>query len=586
MRTGLLIAASITLLACSSDASRFDGGIGSGDATVNPVDGGGSDAVLGASDAPTQSGGGCSADLRNVLGADGGVIETCDENSACSAGKCVPACDAAAASKGNVGCTFLASTPSFIMNRKPPCYVVFVANAWPKAATLKVERDGTTLDVTQFGRIASATGSAATWSKVPATGVPPGEVGVLFLSHDTNGCPVTPAVTSSAAVYTGTALATGRGKAFRITSNVPVSAYDILPYGGASSFLPIAQLLFPTTAWGDNFVAALPPSSNRGARTFEAHWAQVIADEDNTEVSIVPNVVLPSGTGVAQGPANVKTTYTLSAGEFIQWQNPGDMSGSVLSATKPIAFMGGQTYLCWDTATTKGGGCDSVHQLVQPVSALGSEYLGVPYRTRLKDSSTESIAYRIVGTVDGTQLTFDPPVAAAPTQLGLGTVATFEATTPFIVRSQDVAHPFFTAQIMAGYGPSLVAGDEEFTHLMPPAQFLQHYVFFTDPTYTETYLVVVRAKGASGFQNVNVACSGNVTGFASIGTSGNYEYAYVSLVKDGVGVGGCKNGPQSATSAGAFGITVWGLGVAASYGYPAGGNVATINQVVVPAVPR
>ncbi len=72
----------------------------------------------------------------------------------------------------------------------------------------------------------------------------------------------------------------------------------------------------------------------------------------------------------------------------------------------------------------------------------------------------------------------------------------------------------------------------------------------------------------------------------SLGTGGNYEVAYVSLVENGVGVGGCKNGPQVATSAGAFGLTVWGLGTAASYAYPAGGNVATLNDVVVPAVPR
>ncbi len=583
IRASLGATSFLFFIACSNDASRFDGG--NGDATVNPVDGGGSDAVLGATDSG-DPGGGCSADLRSVIGADGGVIETCDPSSACSRGKCIPACEAAAVSKGNVGCTFLASTPSFITNRKPPCYAVFVANAWPKDAAIKVERDGTTLDVTQFGRIASATGTAATWSKVPSTGIPPGEVGVLFLSHDTSGCPVTPAVTSSTAVYTGAALATGRGRAFRITSDVPVSAYDILPYGGASSFLPSAQLLFPTNAWGNNFVAALPPSSNRGKREFEAHWAQVIANEDNTEVSIVPNVVLPSGTGVAQAPANVTTTYTLSAGEFIQWQNPGDMSGSVLSSNKPIAFMGGQTYLCWDTATTKGGGCDATHQLVQPVSALGSAYVGVPYRTRLKDNSNESVSYRVVGAVDGTTLTFDPSILGAPASLPLGTVVTFEATTAFSVRSQDASHPFFIAQIMAGYGPSIVAGDEEFTQLMPPEQFLPRYVFFTDPTYTETYLTVVRAKGKAGFQNVNVACSGNVSGFTSIGTGGDFEYAYVSLVKDGTGVGGCKNGPQSASSAGSFGITVWGLGPAASYAYPAGGNVATINQVVVPAVPR
>src|SRR5262249_1375410 len=40
-----------------------------------------------------------------------------------------------------------------------------------------------------------------------------------------------------------------------------VSAYDILPYGGALSYLPSAELLLPTTAWGTNYVAAGPQPS-------------------------------------------------------------------------------------------------------------------------------------------------------------------------------------------------------------------------------------------------------------------------------------------------------------------------------------
>jgi hypothetical protein len=46
--------------------------------------------------------------------------------------------------------------------------------------------------------------------------------------------------------------------------------------------------------------------------------------------------------------------------------------------------------------------------------------------------------------------------------------------------------------------------------------------------------------------------------------------------------GTCDNGPHTASSAGPFGLMVWGLDSASSYGYPAGGNIATINTVVVP----
>ena len=48
----------------------------------------------------------------------------------------------------------------------------------------------------------------------------------------------------------------------------------------------------------------------------------------------------------------------------------------------------------------------------------------------------------------------------------------------------------------------------------------------------------------------------------------------------------CENGSQTAESEGRFGITVWGLDTFASYAYPAGGNAAPINTVVVVPVPK
>jgi hypothetical protein len=45
----------------------------------------------------------------------------------------------------------------------------------------------------------------------------------------------------------------------------------------------------------------------------------------------------------------------------------------------------------------------------------------------------------------------------------------------------------------------------------------------------------------------------------------------------------CNNGPHSAKSNGPFGLMVWGEDCWSSYAYPAGGNIAVINDVVVPA---
>src|SRR5690606_17152765 len=101
------------------------------------------------------------------------------------------------------------------------------------------------------------------WAPVPAEGLGAGEVAVLFLSSHPNavhpetmqfvGCPVPDAVGAATQVD-----ASGRGFNFHVSSDIPLTAYDIAPFGGALSYIPSAELLFPTSAWGTNYVAVLP----------------------------------------------------------------------------------------------------------------------------------------------------------------------------------------------------------------------------------------------------------------------------------------------------------------------------------------
>lgn len=555
---------------------------------------------------------GCSPDLQSVVDANGNVVLKCPVDQGCSGGACVPACQAAADSKGSIGCDFWAPDPPFLSNGggsqlDGPCYAVFLANTWGRSAKITVTRGGQPLDVTQFGRIPKGIAPNTTYDPLPAEGVPPNEVAVLFLSHKpgvTNftslECPVPPAVLADTAVS-----ATGKGQAFRVALDTPVSAYDILPYGGAASYLPSATLLYPSTAWGTNYYAVAPHNTGSGSL-----WAAVVAREDNTVIQVAPAASLPGGTGVAPAPQGQTTSYTLDAGEIIQWLDPNfnslaDPTSAVFESDKPVGLWTGNTYLGVSTATSPGGGGqDSAHQQIAHVKALGNEYVGAGVVTRLPANQPESVPYRLLGVVDGTQLTWDPsPPAGAPSTLGAGQVAEFETTQTFAVRSQDEDHPFAFTQYLPGTpgsgslqgcgptppfpGMTCGLGDEEWVALIPPKQYLHRYVFFADPTYATTNLVIVRVKGTSGFSDVDVACLGGpVSGWQPIGNGGLYEYAHVDLVRGTVPVANCNTSRHEATSNGAFGVVVWGTDWYSSYGYPAGGNIGTINDVVVPPDPK
>jgi hypothetical protein len=617
----LAVAFLLTSACGSSNATgAADGGVTRGDGSkagdartqrdTGPIlggkDGGGS------SDAASSFG--CSADLRSVVNASGAVVTTCPNDQGCAAGQCIAACAAAAASHGSLGCDFWVGTPvtyDVEEGQAQPCFAMFVANTWPVAATLEVTRAGKTYDPTTFGYVPSQT-PAAMWPALGAAGVPVDEVGVLYLSGAPNvyfaedptdllSCPQNTATGGSTEL-----VGTGKANAFHVTSSVPVTAYDIFPFGGARSFFPSAELLYPSSAWGTNYVVLATPTGT--ASPSRLKFADVLAYEDGTKVTLSPAVALPGGGGYPAVAANTSTTFTLNAGEYAHFETDPtstDLSGSVVLASNAVSVTAGEDFFRLQPFSEPGG--EATHAQIAPTSALGHDYAVSPYTTRRKDLAEESIAYRIVGIVAGTTLTFDPAVPSAPASTGQSQIADFQVTGPFRVTSQDKDHPFSIAQVMStgnvnvdggadGFrsdcatiqymSEPMACGDEDFVPLVPPAQFLSKYVFFTDPTYSTTTLDLVRVRGPSGFEDVTIDCLGILTGWTAIDAAGQYEYARADLLRavppgttpDG---GTCTNGRHVASSNAPFGLVVYGLDTYSSYGYPAGGNAAVLSGVVV-----
>jgi hypothetical protein len=297
----------------------------------------------------------------------------------------------------------------------------------------------------------------------------------------------------------------------------------------------------------------------------------------------------------------MKVTYSLQAGEFLQITQPSDLTGTLIQATSPVGVFG--AHACMEVPYNQAD-CDSAQQQLPPIKAMGSEYVGVRYRGRSggldAGSQDESVPWRLVGAVDGTNLTWLPsaPPGAPSNPLNLGDVKEFSSPGPFVVQSQDSDHPFYLGAYMTGGGATPDgglgfggAGDPDWVNVITPAQYLDHYVLFTDQTYPETNLVLVRtpSKLDGGFGEVTLYCAGDagpqvLSGWQSIG---GYEYTRVDLSTGNfMPVAGCTNGRQELTSPLPFGVTVWGWGNTqqtkyVSYAYPAGAGFQHINMVVI-----
>jgi IgGFc binding protein len=557
----------------------------------------------------------CSSDLHSVIGCDGSLVQTCAANEGClPGGTCGPACASASANQSTIGCDYYSVNPDVIQGGIGQCFAAYVANTWDAPVSITVEWGGMTLDASGFARIPSGSGPAITYAALPGGQLPAGQVAILFLADFNAGgsnialtCPtgITPAVTTSDAAVHGTAM----GTAFHITTSAPVSAYDIYPYGGGQTALASATLLLPTSAWDTNYIAVDAFTSSVIAQEAGAQpTLDIVAQEDGTTVTISPVAAIVGGTGVAPANAGALATYSLTKGQVLQFTQQDELTGSAIQANKPIGVWGGASCLNIDTNTCC---CDAAHQEVPPVKALGYEYVGVIYRNRDDTATTdETPPWRFVGAVDGTDLTYDPaPPPGAPLTLSSGQLVQFNASGPFVVKSQDDKHPFYVSAHMSGcetyFGPEDCRGDPEYVNVVPAQQYLSSYVFFTDPTYPETNLVIVRTKGSSGFADVSLDCAGTLAGWKPVGTSGAYEYTRIDLVRhDFDPQGGCNNGRHEIKSTAPFGVTVWGWGSAetggiygdpgaggffsqaVSYAYPAGMSVKPINSVVIVPEPK
>ena len=591
--TPLALLSSLALFACKATTTTPSGSGGQGGAGASggttSQGGNGAFGGVGGFGGLGGSGGGCglscTADLKKVIDCNGVLVKECGSDQGCANGQCIDdPCEAAKLSSSSLGCDYWALKTDIISDATGACFAAFVANTWTSPVKIQVDYKGATLPVASFARIPSGQGQGLTYAPYdPAVGLPPGEVAILFLARNSSGfgflpnCPV-PAALSVDGGISGT----GIGDAFHITTDRPVVAYQILPYGGGSSAATSATLLLPTSVWDTNYVAINAYPASQIAPAYPS--LNVLAHEDGTEVTILPKVAIQGGNGVPSAAANTPATYLLNRGNYLQITQGPELSGSPIQSNKPVGVWGGAS--CLNVPVTAYA-CDSAQQQIPPVKAMGNEYVGVRYRGR--GGQEETPPWRIIGMVDGTSLTYEPaPPPGAPQALSLGQVFEFNTAGPFIVRSQDADHPFYVAAYMTGGEQFNGEGDPEWVNVIPAAQYLDSYVLFTDPTYSETELVMVRRPSKDGnFADVFLDCLGPVGGWQPIGP---YQWTRVDLVTGNFqNVGNCSNGRHELKSELPFGVTVWGWGSNkssffteyVSYAYPAGASVAKINEVVV-----
>ena len=372
----VLAVASVCAVGCggSNDGSGFadsDGGGGGNDGSL-VTDGGTDDVghIVFESGPPCAVH--CSADLHQILDCNDKVYKTCAADQGCGGDTCVAPCDAAKANKSSVGCDYYAVNPDTGF-AAGACFAAFIANTWTSPVTINVDYAGQALTAVSFTRVPQGSGQTITYQPLTNGQLAPGQVAVVFLAQFgpqklyTPACPagITAGVTNVDAAPHGTSI----GKAFHITTNAPVVAYDIFPYGGGVSAITSATLLLPTTAWDTNYIAVDAYSAvAAGQAGYNTPFLDVVAAENATKVTISPTAAIVGGAGVAPTAKGTPISYMLDKGQVLHFNQEEELIGSPIQSDKPVAVFGGNACM---NVPLGASACDAAHQQIPPVKALG-----------------------------------------------------------------------------------------------------------------------------------------------------------------------------------------------------------------------
>jgi hypothetical protein len=320
-------------------------------------------------------------------------------------------------------------------------------------------------------------------------------------------------------------------------------------------FTTDGYLALPTALLGTEYIVLgyqNSPDINDPTQPVGGTQFAIVATEDNTRVTILPT--LTTGSRVAGVPYEVVMqegqTYRLMNVDSLN----GDLSGTTITADKPIAVFGGH-----QCANVPPGvfACDHLVEQLPPVNQWGRQFVTMPLASRSVGDT-----FRILAMTDDTLLAVNGEVVA---RLNRGQ---FHERTNVGPTQITASQPVLVAQYANGSAFDGTTGDP-FMMLVPPAEqfgasytvgtprLFDYFAFQYADIFANHLTLIVRTNGTGAIQidGIPVAASA----FQPIGASG-YSGAHVPV----------NPGTHRLTGGVPFGVSLYGWAPFESYAYIGG----------------
>ena len=340
--------------------------------------------------------------------------------------------------------------------------------------------------------------------------------------------------------------------AYRVVSDIPVTAHQFNPLGNELVYSNDASLLLPITALGTEYRVLAWPQSR--ADILPGFLAVAAVDPGATEVTVTVASNTRAGGDIPALSAGQSLTRTLQQNEVLAIQTAGlasDLSGSLVTADKKVAVYGGAECANVPLNVTA---CDHLEEQMFPVAAWGRTYLAAKSKPR----NTEPDVWRVLASVDNTTVTTDPYQPGTPVTLAAGEFVEFETTQSFLIQA---GAPVLVGQYLVGqdfgFSQAGFTGDPAFILSVPVEQYRTSYIFLTPPNYANDSITIIAPTGAEVTLDGTPVAAAD---FAETAPGSGWSTAQLT-VADGV---------HQLEATEPVGLTVTGYDQYVSYGYPGG----------------
>lgn len=346
---------------------------------------------------------------------------------------------------------------------------------------------------------------------------------------------------------------------FHITSNEEITVYAHSQARQTSA----AFLVLPTDVLDNDYIVISYNSDSDDSEPMPSEFA-IVATEDNTNITIIPSQPTRYNELNTQKLILDKGEVYLVQADM-EHNHLVDLTGTIINADKPVALFSGQQKSGVPVeGLSRTPTRDCLMEQIPPVKVWSNNAFITPFAEPSDVTNLYDDLFRITAAYDSTTININGTVVA---NLNQGEFYEDKITQPSLVTSNSsfLLVQYKKSSDYIGSGGSGNNGDAFMLVVPPKEQFLTSYTTINVQAYdnraivyNEQYItIVIPTSGISSFRLDN-----NPVNSALFNPIQNSGYSFASIpVNDGV---------HKTASDSAFGIYIYGYGLANSFGYTGG----------------